>query len=112
MKGDLKVNERIQLDVNDYLDLYLFVKKTGDTIWQEEIIVKLKNKSSKESLQHSVDIDTLWKKLREINQEIGIIYKQLQSDYSNTELQGMLLNLKQQRILLHQQIHYAKRNFF
>jgi hypothetical protein len=31
-----------QIEVNDYLDLYLYAKNIGDTPWQSEIIEKLK----------------------------------------------------------------------
>lgn len=106
------MNEEIHLNVNDYLDLYLFAKKAGDPIWQEEIIEKLKNKSNRSPTQHSLDTEALWKKLKQINKEIGSLCQQLQSNSSNTDLEEMLQTLKQQRYLLNKQINYAKRNSF
>ncbi|WP_299095302.1 hypothetical protein [uncultured Metabacillus sp.] len=39
----------MQLEVNDYLDLYLFAGQIGDPLWQEEIIEKLKTIQTKKN---------------------------------------------------------------
>ena len=35
-----------QIEINDYLDLYLYAKNIGDEPWQAEIIEKLKTTSN------------------------------------------------------------------
>ena len=35
--------EKIQLEVDDYLDLYLVAGKLKDQEWQQEIIIRLQN---------------------------------------------------------------------
>ena len=40
-KGECRMNTEIELNVNDYLDLYLFAGDLGETIWQLEIIEQL-----------------------------------------------------------------------
>ncbi len=47
------MNTEIKLNVNDYLDLYLFAKKIDDTLWQHEIIEKLRDFSTERSIKRS-----------------------------------------------------------
>ena len=57
------MNTVTQLDVNDYLDLFLLARNIGDILWQNEILEKLKNFSNESySKNQSLDIDTLWEK--------------------------------------------------
>jgi hypothetical protein len=107
------MNTEIELNVNDYLDLYLFAKKIGDTPWQNEIIEKLRNFSTERSIKNQpLEKDILWKKYKMINEEIYTLYQEIQNPFTNEELQEKIMDLKQQRILLGRQIGLTKGNSF
>jgi hypothetical protein len=107
------MNAVTHLDINDYLDLYLYARNIDDILWQNEIIEKLQNLLNGSSLKNqSLDSDTLWEKYKYINKEILTLYHQLRDHSINDDLQEKILNLKQQRISLGRQIGLAKRNSF
>jgi hypothetical protein len=107
------MNAEIKLNVNDYLDLYLFAKKIDDTLWQHEIIEKLRDFSTERSIKNQpLDKDALWKKYKIINEEIYTLYQELQNPFTNDELQEKIMDLKQQRIFLGRQMGLTKDNSF
>ncbi|MGP7818656.1 hypothetical protein [Niallia sp. 01092] len=100
---------KTHVEVNDYLDLYLYAGSIGDDSWQHEIIEKLKNVHNNTLSQNeSLIIDNLWEKYKHINEEILTAYHQLRNQSSNKDLQDKLWELKQQRVSLSQQIRLAK----
>jgi hypothetical protein len=97
-----------QIEVNDYLDLYLYAKNIGDKPWQAEIIEKLKiivNENPKSRL-HS--LTELLEKYKRLNGEILGIYQQMKHQSSNINLDVKIQQLKKQRILLGRQIELTK----
>lgn len=101
------------LDVNDYLDLYLYAGNMGDTLWQHEIIEKLQNFSHERSSKNqSLDIDALYRKYKHINEAILTLYQQLRNDATNDDLQKRIWNLKEQRLSLGHQLGLAKGKSF
>jgi uncharacterized protein (UPF0335 family) len=102
---------QIYLDINDYLDLYLIVGHLGDKIWQDEIIEALKNNEHLKSNQSkSIEIELLWQEYQQVNMQILEIYKQVQSQAFDEELQEKVLLLKQKRIELSSKIQKKQRN--
>jgi|tagenome__1003787_1003787.scaffolds.fasta_scaffold20951818_4 hypothetical protein len=107
------MNTVTNLDVNDYLDLYLHARHIGDILWQDEIIEKLQNFPNENSLNNQFsESDTPWDKYKLINEEILTLYQQLRNQSTNDELQEKILNLKQQRISLGRLMGLAKGNSF
>ncbi|USK68780.1 hypothetical protein [Peribacillus asahii] len=98
-----------QLSVNDYLDLYLYAESINDQLWKQEIVEKLQNSRNeiRKEIQ-SFGFKHLLEKYKHINEEIRIIYQQLQIHSSNEYLLEEFWRLKQQRVLLGLQIQSAK----
>ncbi|WP_141432106.1 hypothetical protein [Bacillus sp. 03113] len=96
----------IHVEVNDYLDLYLYADRIGDTTWKLEIIEKLKNiqNSTKKTENKSLDSRNLWEQYKKVNEQILSIYDQLRAQTSNIELHEKIGKLKEQRLFLGQQI--------
>ena len=68
----------IELNVNDYLDLYLLAGDLGDTIWQLEIIEQLEALTTERPIKNQpLDKDILWKKYKLINEEIYQLYQHI-----------------------------------
>ena len=104
-------HNQIYLDINDYLDLYLIAGHLGDKIWQGEIIEALKNNEHLKSNQgKSFEIELLWQEYQQVNMKILEIYKQVQSQAFDEELQEKVLLLKQKRIELSSKIQKKQRN--
>ena len=104
-------HNQIYLDINDYLDLYLIAGHLGDKIWQGEIIEALKNNEHLKSNQgKSFEIELLWQEYQQVNMQILEIYKQVQSQAFDEELQEKVLLLKQKRIELSSKIQKKQRN--
>ena len=104
-------HNQIYLDSNDYLDLYLIAGHLGDKIWQAEIIEALKNNEHLKSNQgNSFEIELLWQEYQHVNMQILEIYKQVQSQAFDEELQEKVLLLKQKRIELSSKIQKKQRN--
>jgi uncharacterized phage-like protein YoqJ len=103
-------NKETHLEVNDYLDLYLFAESLGDKLWQNEIIEKLQN-NHKDLSQHgpSLTLQTLRKEYQKISIDILELYSQFQEKPFNEELQEKTWDLKQQRIELSLKIHIEER---
>ena len=53
-KGECRMNTEIELNVNDYLDLYLFAGDLGETIWQLEIIEQLEALTTEKPLKRGM----------------------------------------------------------
>lgn len=99
----------IQLEVNDYLDLYLYAGSIGDTSWQQEIMEKLQNFHNEVKKENqSFALDNLLEKYKHLNEEILTIYSQIRSQPSNSYLHDKVLKLKQQRISLGREIRKVK----
>lgn len=96
-------NRETILEVNDYLDLYLFAKSIGDQVWQEEILNKLQNYNQKHVDQIKV-IHNLWAEFKHINEKILGLYQELRMDSSNSYLTEKILELKQNRIEITRQL--------
>jgi hypothetical protein len=105
------MNKKIELNVNDYLDLYLLAKDLGDTIWQLEIIEQLDALTTGRPIKNQpLDKDILWKKYKLINEEIYQLYQHIKKHSTNHEIQEKMGNLKQERIGLGRQLGLSKRN--
>lgn len=103
-------HNQIYLDSNDYLDLYLIAGHLGDKNWQGEIIEALKNKEHLKTNQGKpFEIELLWKEYQHVNLQILKIYKQVQSQAFDEELQEKVLFLKQKRIELSREIQKKQR---
>src|SRR6478609_2093912 len=110
-KGEYRMNKKIELNVNDYLDLYLLAKDLGDTIWQLEIIEQLDALTTGRPIKNQpLDKDILWKKYKLINEEIYQLYQHIKKHSTNHEIQEKMGNLKQERIRLGHQLGLSKRN--
>lgn len=97
------------LDINDYLDLYLIAGHLGDENWQGEIIEALKNNEHLQSMQGK-SFELLWQEYQQVNMQILEIYKQVQSQAFDEELQEKVLLLKQKRIELSRKIQKKQGN--
>ena len=110
-KGECRMNTEIELNVNDYLDLYLFAGDLGETIWQREIIEQLEALTTEKPIKDQpLDKDILWKKYKLINEEIYQLYQHIKKHSTNHELQEKMGNLKQERILLGHQLGLTKKD--
>lgn len=102
-------NNEVLLEVNDYLDLYLYAKSIGDQAWQEEIIHKLQNYNQHPIHQTKVT-NQLLAEFKHINKKILGLYQELHTDSFNSYIPEKIMDLKQRRIeitrqLRTQQIH-------
>ncbi|MFY4775350.1 hypothetical protein [Metabacillus sp. RGM 3146] len=100
---------------NDYLDLYLHAKNTGDEKWQEEILEKLylADQFVIKELEEQHE-QKLWKRFDQINEQLLAIYGQLRQQldrYEKEKLQEKAIELKNQRIDISQKITSAKGSF-
>ena len=86
-------NRETVLEVNDYLDLYLFAKNIGDQAWQEEILQKLQNYNQNHFDQTQI-IHNLWTEFQRINEKILKLYQELRTDSSNSYLPEKIMVLK------------------
>ena len=102
-------NKEIHLEVNDYLDMYLLARNLGDTLWQNEIIEKLKNDDNDTSDDPSIKLQTLWKQYHEINEDILELYRQLKASSHNEDIQGKIWSLKEKRMDLSRKIQIEER---
>jgi recombinational DNA repair protein RecR len=102
--------QEIKLQINDYLDLYLYAGIMGDKLWQQETIEKLKNIVT-EKIQKPTDLNKLMIRYKRINEEILTIYHQMKQQSTHHYLEEKLRELKQQRLILGRQIcSAAKQN--
>lgn len=107
------MNVAKSLDVNDYLDLYLFAENIGDTLWQEEIVKKLKNFPEDRYVnQQKSEAESLEAKYKQINEEILKSYHYLRNYATNNNLKEKIMDLKQQRIAIGRQLNIVKKNSF
>ena len=99
--------QETHLEINDYLDLYLFAGSIDDSLWQHEILEKLQNVHHSKN-QQSLVPHNLLEEYKHLNEEILTLYHQLRQQPSNEYLQEKILELKQQRVSLGRHIHLAK----
>jgi hypothetical protein len=105
------MNTFIHLNTDDYLDLYLFAKKMGDKIWQNEIIVKLREVLSGRPVEiEAFDLENLWENYKQVNSEIVALYSDLLEDSTNEKqnIKEMIMKLKNERRAISRQIDLAK----
>ncbi|MDP4107850.1 MAG: hypothetical protein Q8935_23230 [Bacillota bacterium] len=97
------------LEVNDYLDLYLYAGSIGDISWQQVLMEKLQNFHNEvRKEKQSYVLNNLLEKYKHLNEEILTIYYQIRSQPSNGYLQDKIGKLKQQRISLGREICLVK----
>lgn len=94
--------------VNDYLDLYLYAREIGDTIWQEEIIENLKMISDKKKQTELTGLPMYIERYKRLNEEILSIYQLIKKQSSTVQLEQRMQELKQQRIIVGRQIRFFK----
>ena len=99
-----------QIEVNDYLDLYLYAKNIGDKPWQAEIIEKLKIIINENQKSRLLALTALLEKYKRLNGEILATYQQMKHQPPTVNLDVKIQQLKQQRILLGRQIELTKRH--
>ncbi|KKI90493.1 hypothetical protein WQ54_21345 [Bacillus sp. SA1-12] len=97
-----------ELQVNDYLDLYLFAGQIGDPLWQQEIIEKLKTIQSKKKQNQSTLLKNLIERYKQLNDEILSIYNQKNHQYFDWKLR----KLKHQRLIVGRQIRTIQSSSF
>jgi hypothetical protein len=94
--------------VDDYLDLYNFAGRLGDTEWQQEIVQTLRKKDLyiqaeiQESLQYN-----LWKMFDSINRKMLEIYEQLRKSKDNHQIESLreqVWELRNQRVVISRRI--------
>lgn len=106
------MNTVARLNSDDYLDLYLFAKKMGDKIWQNEIMMKLRNVTNgrPEEIQ-SLDRYGLWENYQKVNIEIITLYRKLgdRSSNENDYLREKIMKLKQERAAIGRQMNLTKK---
>jgi hypothetical protein len=91
------------LNVDDYLDLYLLAGSLSDKSWQDEMMNKLQNGHSK--IDPALEIHNLWIEYKKVNIELLDLYQQLRNQSSNKELHKKVEVLKQQRMSLSRKIY-------
>lgn len=97
------MSKNVVLEVNDLLDLYLLAQNLGDEAWQQEILEELRNFNHTE-LKNKKEISSLWSQYKTINDRILAAYQQLRIEPNNSTLFDQILELKQERKGLFQQI--------
>ena len=93
------------LNVDDYLDLYLLAGSLSDQLWQDEMMTKLQNFQNEHAKDPVLEIHNLWKEYKKVNTELLDLYHQLRSQASNRELHKKAEVLKQQRMSLSRKIY-------
>lgn len=106
------MNTVAHLNSDDYLDLYLFAQKIGDKIWQNEIMMKLRDVTNgrTEEIQ-SLDRYGLWENYQKVNSEIIALYRKLRDRSSNENdyLREEIMKLKQERDAIGRQMNLANK---
>lgn len=97
------MSKNVVLEVNDLLDLYLLAQNLGDEAWQQEILEELHSFNPIE-VENKKEIGSLWSQYKTINDHILAVYQQLRLEPNNSSHFDKILELKQQRNLLYQQI--------
>ncbi len=97
------MSKNVVLEVNDLLDLYLLAQNLGDEAWQQEILEELQNFNHTE-LENKKELSNLWSQYKTINDRILATYQQLRVEPNNSTLFDQILELKQERNGLFQQI--------
>lgn len=94
-----------QIEVDDYLDLYLYAKNLGDLDWQKEI----KNHLAKIVVQKpaSFQAASLLQQYQELNEELKDLYKKLRQPSQDHALYEKLWKLKKEKVELRRKIKTA-----
>lgn len=97
--------------VDDYLDLYNYAGRLGDTAWQHEIIQLLQQRDLiiQAEVQQKLEQD-LWKMFDMINQKMLRIYELIRSSEDKQQAQALreqVWELKSQRIDISRKIRKA-----
>ncbi|NOU95866.1 hypothetical protein GC093_21955 [Paenibacillus sp. LMG 31456] len=96
-------NINLLLWVDDYLDLYNYARKLGDTEWQQQILQTLNNKDElRETLQYN-----LWKMFDTINGKMLELYEQLRRSKDSNQIETLreqVWELRNQRIVISRRI--------
>ena len=72
--------------IDDQLDLYRLATLLGDSVWQHQIIERLRNKE--DHIQREVQYlawERLWIRFDEINRKILVIYEELRSSDNDSQ---------------------------
>ncbi|MCQ6275031.1 hypothetical protein JMM81_08660 [Bacillus sp. V3B] len=93
------------LNIDDYLDLYLLAGSLEDQTWQDEMMKKLQNFQNEPVQDPALEIDNLWKEYKKVNIELLDLYHQLRNQASNKELHKKAEVLKKQRMSLSRKIY-------
>jgi hypothetical protein len=98
------------LNVDDYLDLYLLAGSLSDKSWQDEMMKKLQNFQNEHSkIDPVLEIHNLWIEYKKVNIELLDLYQQLRNQSSNKELHKKAEVLKQQRMSLSRKIYSVEK---
>ncbi|WP_141433319.1 hypothetical protein [Bacillus sp. 03113] len=91
--------------VDDYLDLYLYAKSMGDVLWQEEILLALRQSEIKaEEEKMTSNSENLLKQYKKVNDDILQYYHQMQTFSPSANSENRLRLLKEQRLALGRRI--------
>ncbi|WP_394231407.1 hypothetical protein [Niallia oryzisoli] len=89
----------VNLEIDDYLDLYLLAGQMGDKSWQNDILNALEHYEENKSNEDPVlIIHNLWLEHRKINTELLDTYRLLRQDPDNDVLQQRVSILKKQKV--------------
>lgn len=99
-KGENNMNANVvNLEIDDYLDLYLLAGQMGDKSWQDDILETLTHYEKNKSIEDPVlIIHNLWLEHRKINTELLDLYRLLRQDPDNDVLLQKVAVLKKQKV--------------
>ncbi|KAA9021636.1 hypothetical protein [Niallia endozanthoxylica] len=98
------------LEIDDYLDLYLLAGKMGDKLWQQDILEVLKNYEKNKSSEDPVlIIHNLWLEHRKINTELLDLYRELRKEPENEELKARIAVLKKQKVAVCRKLYSGEK---
>ncbi|WP_071394422.1 hypothetical protein [Bacillus tuaregi] len=90
---------KVNLEIDDYLDLFLLAGQMGDKEWQQEIMEVLNHYEENKAKEDPVlRIHNLWLEHRKINTELIDLYRQLRQEPDNEILKSTISVLKKQKI--------------
>ncbi|MCR8633131.1 MULTISPECIES: hypothetical protein [Paenibacillus] len=94
--------------VDDYLDLYNYARKLGDTEWQQQILQTLSNKDThiQHELQETLQYN-LWRMFDMINGKMLEIYEQLRKSKDSSQIETLreqVWELRNQRVVISRRI--------
>jgi hypothetical protein len=107
------ITNRIEVWINDQLDLYNYALQIGDTDWQQHIIETLSHKDDYlQELYNEQENQRLWGQFNEVNQAMLRLLEEIRTQAMDREqleaIRSKLSELKKRRLAIVQQINTVK----